>query len=101
VRPVEIALSQHARRLPLAPTNQADLARTARPDPKVLRTSGAWAAYPQTGLLKGLLTLLATEPEPDKILAYLMQDLAEQIGADAMYLLRTSCDFATKGIGLA
>ena len=81
-------MSQRARRLPLGQISQAGIARTGRPELDVLRTAGAWG-YPQTGQLSQLMALLAAEPEPDMLLAQLMRDLAEQLGADALYLLRS------------
>jgi signal transduction histidine kinase len=46
-----------------------------------------------------LITLLATEPEPDKLPAHLMLELATQLGADGAYLFRS--DVATQAIVLA
>ncbi|HET6316917.1 MAG TPA: histidine kinase, partial [Chloroflexota bacterium] len=65
----------------------------------MLPSPGEWAAYPHAGLLGRLLTLLATEPEPDKLPAYLMQELATQLGADGAYLFHT--DAATQTLALA
>jgi len=81
------------------PQREARIARTAHSSVDVLRTPGGWAAYPHTGLLNRLLSLLATEPEPDKLPAHLMLEVAEQLGADGAFLFRT--DAATQTLVLA
>src|SRR5262249_50455336 len=49
--------------------------------------------------LGDLITLLTSAPEPDKLPAYLMRELAAQLGADGVYLFRA--DAATEAIVLA
>src|SRR5262245_33676256 len=73
----ETRLAERMTPLTLVPLDEAPIVRTAQPSVDALRRPGASVAYPPTGLL----TLLATEPEPDKLPAYLMQDLAQQLGA--------------------
>ncbi len=99
LRFAETLLAERPRSLTLVPPNEARIARTAQPSVDVLPTSGEWAAYPHAGLPGRLLTLLATEPEPDKLPAYLMQELAQQLDADGAYLFRT--DAATQTLALA
>jgi len=86
---VETLLAQRPRSLTLVPHNQVRIARTAQPSVDLLRTPDERVAYPRAGLLTGLLTLLATEPEPDKLPAYLMLEVVHQLGADGAYLFRT------------
>ncbi len=95
VRFAETLLAQRTPHLVLVPPSEAHIAGSAHPSVDVVPTAGGWAAYPPTGLL----TLLATEPEPDKLPAYLMRELAEQLGADGVYLFRT--DAATQTLALA
>ncbi|HEU5102761.1 MAG TPA: sensor histidine kinase [Roseiflexaceae bacterium] len=90
---------ERPRSLTLVPHNQARIGGAAQPSVDVLPTPDEWVMYPQAGLLTGLLSLLATEPEPDKLPAYLMRELAEQLGADGAYLFRT--DAATQTLALA
>jgi signal transduction histidine kinase len=92
-------LAERPRFLTLVPPNEARIGRAAQPSVAVLPSSGEWAAYPHAGLLGRLLTLLATEPEPDKLPVYLMQELATQLGADGAYLFHT--DAATQTLALA
>jgi hypothetical protein len=99
VRFAETRRAQRTHHLPLAPPTDVHIACTVRPSVDGVRTPDAWAVYPQTGLLNRLVTPLATEPEPDKIPAYLMREVAEQLGADGMYLLRS--DAATQTLALA
>jgi len=99
VRFAQTLLAERPRSLTLVPQNQSRIARTAQPGVGVLPTPSEWVAYPQAGLLGRLLTLLATEPEPDKLPAYLMQELAQQLGADGAYLFHT--DAATQTLTLA
>jgi hypothetical protein len=99
VRFAEALLAERPRSLTLVPHNQARIARTAQPSVDVLPTPGEWVAYPQAGLRTGLLSLLATEPEPDKLPAYLMLEVVQQLGADGAYLFRI--DAATQTVALA
>jgi len=95
----ETLLVRRTQYLALEPPNEAHIVGTAQPSMDELRTPLGWAAYPPPGLLTGLLTLLATEPEPDKLPAYVMREVAEQLGADGVYLFRT--DAATQTLALA
>ena len=95
----ETLLAERPRSLTLVPQNEARIARTAQPSVDVLPTPGEWVAYPQAGLPTGLLSLLATEPEPDKLPAYLMLEVVQQLGADGAYLFRI--DAATQTLALA
>ena len=99
VRFAETLVAERPRQLTLVPQNEARIARTAHPSVELLRTPDESVASPQAGLLGRLLTLLATEPEPDKLPAYLMLEMAEQLGADGAYLFRT--DAATQTLALA
>ena len=80
VRFAQTLLAERPQQLTLVPPNEARIGRAAQPSVAVLPSPGEWAAYPHAGLLGRLLTLLATEPEPDKLPAYLMQELATQLG---------------------
>jgi len=95
----ETLVAQRTQELILVPPSEDHIARTAQPRVDVRPTPGGWAAYPSAGLCKGLLTMLATEPEPDKLPAHLMLELAEQLGADGAYLFRTNA--ATQTLALA
>src|SRR5262245_24252225 len=53
--------------LTLVPQNEARIAHTSHPSVELLRTPDESVAYPHAGLLSRLLTLLASEPEPDKL----------------------------------
>src|SRR5262249_51479074 len=99
VRFAQTLLAERPRSLTLVPPNEAHIGRAAQPSVAVLRSPGEWAAYPHAGPLGRLLTLLATEPEPDKLPAHLMQELAQQLGADGAYLFHT--DVATQTLALA
>jgi signal transduction histidine kinase len=99
VRFAQTLLAQRTEHLALAPPNEAHIARSARPSVDALPTPPAWAASPHTGLFKRLLTLLASEPEADKLPAYLMLEVAQHLGADAAYLFRS--DAASKTLALA
>jgi signal transduction histidine kinase len=99
VRFAETLLAERPRALTLVPHNQARILDTAQPSVDVLPTPGEWVVYPHAGLLTGLLTLLATEPEPDKLLAYLMLEVVQQLGADGAYLFRI--DGANQALALA
>jgi len=99
VRFAQTLVAQRPRSLTLVPHNQARIAGTAQPSLDLLPTPDAWVAYPHAGLLTGLLTLLATEPAPDELPAYLMLEVARQLGADGAYLFRS--DAATQTIELA
>jgi len=99
VRFAQTLLAERPRSLTLVPQNQSRIARTAQPGVDVLPSLGEWAAYPHAGLLGRLLTLLATEPEPDKLPAYLMQELAAQLGADGAYLFHTDAASKTLALG--
>ena len=99
VRFAQTLLAERPRSLTLVPPNQSRIGRAAQPSVAVLPSPGEWVAYPQAGLLGRLLTLLATEPEPDKLPAYLMQELAQQLDADGAYLFRT--DAASMTLALA
>src|SRR5262245_22949264 len=92
-------LAPRTSHLALVPLTHAPIVRTAQPSVDAPRTPGERVAYPHAGLLHRLLTLLATEPEPDKLPAYLMRELAEQLGADGVYLFRT--DAAMQTLALA
>src|SRR5262245_56987335 len=87
-------LAPRTSHLALVPLTHAPIVRTAQPSVDAPRTPGERVAYPHAGLLGRLLTVLATEPEPDKLPAYLMQELAAQLGADGAYLFHT--DAATQ-----
>src|SRR5262249_9889458 len=99
VRFAQTLLMERPRSLTLVPQNQSRIARTAQPGVDVLPSPGERAAYPHAGLLGRLLTLLASEPEPDKLPAYLMQELAGQLDADGAYLFHI--DAATQTLALA
>jgi len=99
VRFAETLLAQPTPDLVLAPPNEARIARTAQPSVDVLPTPPTWVAYPHAGLLTGLLSLLATEAEPDMLPAYLMREVAEQLGVDGAFLFRTNA--ATQTLVLA
>ncbi|MFL5801150.1 MAG: GAF domain-containing sensor histidine kinase [Roseiflexaceae bacterium] len=99
MRYAETLLAERTPHLVLVPPTDAPIVRTAQPSVDVRQTPGGWAAYPPAGLFKGLLALLATEPEPDKLPAYLMREVTEQLGADGVYLFRT--DAATQTLALA
>jgi signal transduction histidine kinase len=94
-----ITLTQRARSLRLAPPDDTHFARLALPSVDAPRTLLGRTAYPSGAGLGRLITLLATEPEPDKLPAYLMLELAAQLGADGAYLFRS--DAATQAIVLA
>src|SRR6266508_4645615 len=99
LRFAETLLVERPRSLTLVPPNEARIARTAQPSVDVLPTPGEWVAYPHAGLLGRLLSLLVSEPEPAKLPAYLMQEVAAQLGADGAFLFRT--DAASQTIVLA
>jgi signal transduction histidine kinase len=99
VRSAQTLVAERSRSLTLVPHNEARIGGAAQPSLDLLRTPDERVAYPQAGLLGRLLTLLATEPEPNKLPAYLMRELAEQLGADGAYLFRT--DAATQTLALA
>jgi signal transduction histidine kinase len=98
MRFAQTLLAERPRSLTLVPQNQSRIARTAQPGVDVLPSPGNWAAYPHAGLLGRFLTLLASEPEPDKLPAYFMQELAGQLDADGAYLFHT--DAATQTLAL-
>jgi signal transduction histidine kinase len=91
----EILLAQPTQYLALEPPNQAYIVGTAQPSLDGVPTALGWTANPPVGLL----SLLASEPEPDKLPAYLMREVAEQLGADGAYLFRS--DAATQNLALA
>jgi len=95
----QITLTQRARSLPLAPPDDTHVARLALPSVDAPRTLLGRTSYPSGAGLGHLITLLASEPEPDKLPAYLLLELAAQIGADGAYLFRS--DAATQAIVLA
>ncbi len=99
LRFAETLLAERPRSLTLVPQNEARIARTSHPSVELLRTPDESVAYPHAGLLGRLLSLLASEPEPDKLPAYMMREVAEQLGADGAFLFRT--DAATQAIVLA
>jgi signal transduction histidine kinase len=99
VRFPETLLAQRSQQLTFVPRHQACIVHTAQPTVGVLPTLGGWVAHPQAGLLNRLLTLLATEPEPDKLPAHLMLELATQLGADGACLFLT--DAASQTLALA
>src|SRR6266496_5594697 len=99
LRFAETLLAERPRSLTLVPQNEARIARTSHPSVELLRTPDESVASPHAGLLGRLLSLLASEPEPDKLPAYLMRDMAEQLGADGAYLFRS--DAASKTLALA
>src|SRR5262249_20938978 len=89
LRFAQTLLAERPRSLTLVPPNEARFARTSQPSLNVLPTPGEWVAYTNAGLLGRLLSLLASEPEPDKLPAYLMRELAQQLGADGAFLFRS------------
>jgi signal transduction histidine kinase len=95
----EALLAQRPSQLVLVPASEAPIVRKAQSSEDSLAAAGSWATNPQSGLLGRLLTLLASEPEPDKLPANLMLEVAEQVGADAAYLFRN--DAATQTLALA
>jgi GAF domain-containing protein len=99
LRFAETLLAQRSQQLTFVPQHQARIARTAQPGVEILPTPGERVTHPQAGLLGRLLTLLATEPEPDKLPAYLMLEVVHQLGADGAYLFRS--DAATQTLALA
>ena len=98
-RHAQITLTQRARSLRLAPPHDTHVAPLALPSLDAPATPLGPPTYPSGAGLGRLITLLASEPEPDKLPAYLMQDMAEQLGADGAYLFRT--DAASKTLALA
>ncbi len=99
LRFAETLLAQRPQQLTLVPQNAARIARTAQPSVDILPTPGELVAHPEAGLLNQLLALLATEPEPDKLPAYLMLEVVHQLSADGAYLFRT--DAASQTLALA
>src|SRR5262249_28114713 len=99
LRFAQTLLAELPRSLTLVPPNEARFARTSHPSVELLRTPDESVAYTHAGLLTGLLSLLASEPEPDKLPANLMRELAAQLGADGAFLFRT--DAASKALVLA
>src|SRR5215470_13298043 len=95
----QITLTQRARSLRLAPPHDTHVAPLALPSVDAPPTPLGRATYPSGAGLGRLITLLAVEPEPAKLPAYLMRELAAQLGADGAYLFRT--DAATQAIVLA
>jgi len=95
----QITLTQRARSLRLAPPHDTHVAPLALPSLDAPPTPLGRATYPSGAGLGRLITLLAVEPEPAKLPAYLMRELAAQLGADGAYLFRT--DAATQAIVLA
>jgi len=95
----QIALTQRARSLRLAPPHDTHVAPLALPSVDEPPTPLEPPTYPSGAGLGRLITLLASEPEPGKLPAYLMRDIAEQLGADGAYLFRT--DAASKTLALA
>ena len=93
VRFAQTLVAERPRSLTLVPPNEARIGRAAQPSVAVLPSPGEWAANPHAGLLGRLLTLLATEPEPDKLPACLMQEMADQLDADGAYLFHTDVAF--------
>ena len=77
VRFAQTLVAERPRSLTLVPQNEAYIARTAHSGVDALRTPGEKVTQPPTELL----TLLASEPEPDKLPAYLMRELAAQLRA--------------------
>src|SRR4029453_11108903 len=95
----QITLTQRARSLRLAPPHDTHVAPLALPSFDAPPTPLGRATYPCGAGLAALTPLLASEPEPDKLPAYLMRELAAQLGADGAYLFRT--DAAAQTILLA
>jgi len=95
----QTTLTQRARSLRLAPPDDTHFARLALPSVDAPRTLLGRTTYPSGAGLGRLISLLATEPEPDKLPVYLMLELAAQLGADGAYLFRS--DAATQAIVLA
>ncbi|MFL5807302.1 MAG: GAF domain-containing sensor histidine kinase [Roseiflexaceae bacterium] len=95
-RHAHITLPQRARSLRLAPPHDTHVAPLALPSVDAPPTPLGRATYPSGARPGRLITMLATEPEPDKLPASLMLELAEQIGADGAFLFRT--DAATQAI---
>src|SRR5262245_15749330 len=98
-RHTQITLRRRARSLRLVPPHERHFARLALPNVDTPRTVFGWATYRYGAGPGRLITLLASEPEPDKLPAYLMRELAAQLGADGAYLFRTNV--ATEAIVLA
>src|SRR5215510_14658416 len=95
----QITLTRRARSLRLASPDDTRFATAALPSVDTPRTALGWATYHYGARPGRLITLLASEPEPDKLPAYLMRELAAQLGADGAYLFRTNV--ATEAIVLA
>jgi signal transduction histidine kinase len=95
----QLTLTQRARFLRLAPHHDILVAPLALPSVDAPPTPLGSPTYPSEPGLGRLITLLAIKPEPDKLPAYLMRELAAQIGADGAYLFRS--DAATQAIMLA
>jgi len=98
-RHAQITLTQRARSLRRAPPHDTHVAPLALPSVDAPPTPLGPPTYPSGAGLGRLLALLASEPEPDKLPASLMRELAEQLGADGAYLFRT--DAASKTLALA
>ena len=98
-RHAHITLTQRARSLRLAPPHDTHVAPLALPSLDAPPTPLGPPTYPSGAGLGRLITLLASEPEPDKLPAYLMRELAQQLGADGAYLFRS--DAASKTLALA
>src|SRR6266496_3503141 len=97
-RHAHITLTQRARSLRLAPPHDTHVAPLALPSLDAPPTPLGPPTYPSGAGLGRLITLLASEPEPDKLPAYLMRELAQQLGADGAYLFRS--DAASKTLAL-